>query len=169
MTNPPAPTIPSSVKDKTRSGELVFALPARPGASLVFIGHIETPFATRDECPRQGQQDGPICRIVLDPPYDEALKGLADFKTIEVLYWMHEARRDLLQQNPNHDGEASGTFALRSPLRPNPIATSLVRLLGIDGNIVSVRGLDCLNGTPLLDLKPDRCKYTPLAPSKPVP
>ena len=158
--------IPSSIKDKTRSGELVFPLPARPGASLVFIGHIETPFTTRDECPRQGKQDGPICSIVLDPPYDDALKGLEDFETIEVLYWMHEARRDLLQQNPKHDGGTKGTFALRSPLRPNPIATTLVRLIGIDGNIVSVRGLDCLNGTPLLDLKPDRCKYTPLAPGK---
>lgn len=160
------PTIPSSVKDQTRSGELVFPLPARPGASLVFIGRIETPFTTRDECPRQGGKDGPICRIILDPPYDDALRGLEDFETIEVLYWMHEARRDLLQQNPSHIGESKGTFALRSPLRPNPIATSLVRLIGIDGNIVSVRGLDCLNGTPLLDLKPDRCKYTPLAPDK---
>lgn len=160
------PSLPSSIRDQTRSGELVFPLPNRAGASLVFIGHIETPFTTRDGCPRQGSQDGPICRIVLDPPYDEALKGLEDFETIEVLYWLHEARRDLLQQIPKHDGGTKGTFALRSPLRPNPIGTSLVRLIGIDGNTVTVRGLDCLNGTPLLDLKPDRCKYTPLAPAK---
>ncbi|MEQ1696770.1 MAG: tRNA (N6-threonylcarbamoyladenosine(37)-N6)-methyltransferase TrmO [Hyphomicrobiaceae bacterium] len=161
MTKPTA--LPSSIRDQTRSGERVFPLPARPGANVVFIGHIETPFTTRDACPRQGSHDGPICRILLDPPYDEALKGLEDFDTIEVLYWMHEARRDLLQQNPRHDGATLGTFALRSPLRPNPIATSRVHLIGIEGNIVNVRGLDCLNGTPLVDLKPDRCKYTPLA------
>ena len=101
MTQPP--TRPSSVKDQTRSGERVFPLPDRTDASLVFIGHIETPFTARDECPRQGKQDGPVCRIILNPPYDAALKGLEDFETIEVLYWMHEARRDLLQQNPKHD------------------------------------------------------------------
>jgi len=157
---------PAGKTDPTRSGERVHPLPARTDAALVFIGHIETPFKSRAQCPRQGRQDGPLCRLHLTPPYDEALKGLDAFETIEVLYWMHEARRDLLQQNPKHDGATLGTFALRSPLRPNPIATSLVRLIAIEGSIVTVAGLDCLDGTPLLDIKPDRCLYTPLAPAK---
>jgi tRNA (Thr-GGU) A37 N-methylase len=57
-------------------------------------------------------------------------------------------------QAPRHYAEQRGTFALRSPVRPNPIALSVVRLVGIDGDVLSVVGLDCLDGTPLLDIKP---------------
>ena len=57
-------------------------------------------------------------------------------------------------QSPRHYAEQRGTFALRSPVRPNPIAVSVVRLLRIDGNRLTVVGLDCLDGTPLLDIKP---------------
>lgn len=60
-----------------------------------------------------------------------------------------------------------GTFALRSPVRPNPIGTLIVKLIGIEGATLLVRGLDCLDGTPLLDIKPDRCLLTPLAPPTP--
>ncbi len=153
-------------RDATRAGEVIAPLPSRTDASLVFIGRIETPFKTRADCPRQGRIDGPECRLVVTPPYDQALAGLEAFETIEVLYWMHEARRDLIVQNPKGDGITRGTFALRSPLRPNPIATSLVRLVRREGASLIVRGLDCLDCTPLLDLKPDRCAYSPLAPSK---
>jgi tRNA (adenine37-N6)-methyltransferase len=73
-----------------------------------------------------------------------------------VLYWMNEARRDLLVQVPRLSGKASGTFALRSPVRPNPIASSVVELVSVEGNILRVRGLDCVDGTPLIDLKPVR-------------
>ena len=154
-------------RDANRDGEIALTLPGRVDAALVFIGLIETPFKTRADCPRQGSHDGPECRIILDAHFTPALKGLDAFETIEVLYWMHQARRDLLAQSPKGDGETRGTFALRSPLRPNPIATALVRLIRIDGATVIVRGLDCLDGTPLLDLKPDRCAYTPLARGKP--
>ena len=71
-----------------------------------------------------------------------------------VLYWMDKARRDLVVQSPRHYAEERGTFALRSPVRPNPIAASVVRLVSIDGTTLSVVGLDCLDGTPLLDIKP---------------
>ncbi|MDZ4842628.1 MAG: tRNA (N6-threonylcarbamoyladenosine(37)-N6)-methyltransferase TrmO [Hyphomicrobium aestuarii] len=152
-------------RDAARAGECVAPLP-EANVGLVFIGHIETPFTTRAECPRQGRHDGPICRLVLTPPFGLALKGLETFDTIEVLYWLHEARRDLLQQSPKSDGETFGTFALRSPLRPNPIGTAVCKLVAIEGATVAVRGLDCLNGTPLIDIKPDRCAYSPKVPSK---
>ena len=71
-----------------------------------------------------------------------------------VLYWMDRARRDLVLQAPHHYTERRGTFALRSPVRPNPIAVSVARLIRIDGNNLSVVGLDCVDDTPLLDLKP---------------
>jgi tRNA (Thr-GGU) A37 N-methylase len=86
---------------------------------------------------------------------------------LEVLYWLHESRRDLVRQSPRNDGIARGTFSLRTPARPNPIGTQIVKLLRVDGENVFVRGLDCLNGTPLIDLKPDRCAFTPLAPRQP--
>ncbi len=66
---------------------------------------------------------------------------------------MNRSRRDLVLQVPRHYGIARGTFA-RSPARPNPIAMSVVRLVGVDGSRLSVIGLDCLDDTPLLDIKP---------------
>ena len=95
------------------------------------------------------------------------MKGLTAFKHVEVLYWMHQARRDLITQSPKSNAETFGTFALRSPARPNPIATSVCNLVGFEGDVVLVRGLDCIDGTPLIDLKPDRCEYSPLAPPNP--
>ena len=67
---------------------------------------------------------------------------------------MDGARRDLVVQVPRHLGEPRGTFALRSPARPNPIALSVARLLRIDGATLEVKGLDCLDGTACLDIKP---------------
>src|SRR3546814_5842145 len=70
---------------------------------------------------------------------------------------MHLARRDRVRQSPASDGRTRGTFTLRSPLRPNPIDASIVRLEGVEGTTLLVRGLDCVDGTPLLDVKPERC------------
>lgn len=153
--------------DATRPGEIEAPLPGRTDARVVFIGTIRTPFRTRDDCPRQGKPDGPLCRIELDDPWKPALKGIERFGRIEVLYWMHQARRDLILQSPKANGETFGTFALRSPVRPNPIATSMVELVAVEDGVLVVRGLDCVDGTPLVDLKPDRCAYTPLAPPNP--
>ena len=150
----------------TRLGEIEVPLPERTDARLVFIGRIRTPFATRADCPRQGRIDGPVCRIEVDAPWREGLKGLEKFAYVQVLYWMHEARRDLVLQSPKHNGETAGTFALRSPVRPNPIAVSVVRLVGIEPGVLLVRGLDCLDGTPLVDIKPDRCSHSP-EPARP--
>lgn len=85
-----------------------------------------------------------------------------------MLYWLHLSRRDLVLQSPANDGTVRGTVALRSPVRPNPIGTAIVRLVGRDGDgTLLVRGLDCLDGTPLIDLKPDRSLFTPFAPEQP--
>lgn len=144
-----------------RPGERAVPLPDRVDAHLVFIGRIRTPFKTRAECPRQGRQDGPLCRIEIDTPWREGLKGLEGFAQAEVLYWMHQARRDLVLQSPRHNGETMGTFALRSPVRPNPVSTSRVAIVAIGEGWVDVRGLDCLDGTPLIDLKPEHCAFSP--------
>ena len=119
------------------------------------------------DCPRQGRSDGPICRIEVFDPWVEALDGIPDFERIEVLYWLHRSRRDLVRQSPADDGATRGTFALRSPVRPNPIGTSIAKLMRVEGSTLFVQGLDCLDGTPLLDLKPDRALFTPIAPPTP--
>ena len=149
-----------------RPGETAIALPAETQAGIFFIGRIRTPWPDRLACPRQGRLDGPECRIEVAAPWDAALEGIEAFAQIEVLYWLHESRRDILRQSPKTDGTTRGAFALRSPVRPNPIATQLVALVRREGNVLVVRGLDCIDGTPLVDLKPDSCAYTPLAPAK---
>ncbi len=139
-----------------RPGEISAPLPGRQDAHLIFIGRLRTPFTSRDQCPRQGDpENGPVCRAEIDETWREALTGIAAFSQLDLLYWMHQARRDLLMQTPR-DGRPHGTFALRSPVRPNPIAISRVRLIGVEDGALLVRGLDCLDGTPLLDIKPHR-------------
>lgn len=154
-------------ENEIRPSERAVPAPEATDAGLVFIGRIHTPWTSRMDCPRQGRLDGPVCRIELFEPWSEALEGIDAFKRIEVLYWLHRSRRDLVRQSPANDGTTRGTFALRSPVRPNPIGTSLVTLERIEGSALFVRGLDCLDGTPLIDLKPDRCLFTPLAPPTP--
>jgi tRNA-Thr(GGU) m(6)t(6)A37 methyltransferase TsaA len=152
-----------------RDGERAVEAPPPTDAGLTFIGRIHTPWTSRDQTPRQGRADGPVCRLEIFAPWIEGLQGLAGFERVEVLYWLHRSRRDLVLQTPRHDGVTRGVFSLRSPVRPNPIGTSLVTLVGIEGANVLVRGLDCLDGTPLIDLKPDRCAYTPVAPPRVAP
>ena len=149
-----------------RPGEVAVTPPPATDAGLVFIGRIHTPWTSRGDAPRQGRADGPECRIELFEPWVAALDGLAAYPRIEVLYWLHQSRRDLVRQSPRGDGATRGTFALRSPARPNPIGTSVVDLVRIEGATLIVRGLDCLDGTPLLDLKPDRSGFTPAAPPR---
>ena len=139
--------------DSIRPGEIAAALPESFDAGLYFIGRIRTPWKTRDDCPKNARGSGAPCSIELDPRYAAALDGVASCTHLVVLYFMHQARRDLLVQAPRH-GERRGTFALRSPVRPNPIAISVVRLTRIEGTTLSVVGLDCLDGTPLIDIKP---------------
>lgn len=154
-------------ENEVRAGEVAVADPPAD-ATLAFIGRIRTPWTSRMLTPRQGRQDGPVCRIEVDAPWKAALAGIADLELLEVLYWLHMSRRDLVLQSPANDGQVRGTFALRSPVRPNPIGTSIVRLVGIEGgDTLIVRGLDCLDGTPLLDIKPDRRIFRPIAPPQP--
>ncbi|SDO88936.1 tRNA-Thr(GGU) m(6)t(6)A37 methyltransferase TsaA [Filomicrobium insigne] len=151
-------------RDEVRNGEKTVTMPETPDAGVVFIGRIHTPWTDRLTCPRLGRMDGPICRIEIFEPWVDALKGIDEYERLEVLYWLHQSRRDLILQSPKNDGIARGAFSLRSPVRPNPIGTQNVKLVRIEGPNVFVQSLDCLDGTPLLDLKPDRDLFTPIAP-----
>jgi tRNA-Thr(GGU) m(6)t(6)A37 methyltransferase TsaA len=153
--------------NEIRAGEVAIDPPAATDAGLVFIGRIHTPWTDRLMCPRQGRADGPVCRIEVFPPWIAALDGIAQFERLEILYWLHLSRRDLVRQSPASDGNTRGTFSLRSPVRPNPIGSSIVTLVSVEADGLTVRGLDCLDGTPLIDLKPDRTLFTPIAPRQP--
>src|SRR5258708_999287 len=152
--------------NEVRPGELAIDLPARADAEVYFIGRIRTPWTDRLECPRQGRADGPTCRIEAFAPWDQGLDSIAEFEPLEGLYWLHESRRDLAMLSPSSDGSAPAVFSLRTPVRPNPIATSIVQLVKVEGPVLHVRGMDCLDGTPLIDLKPDRALFQPWAPAQ---
>jgi len=149
-----------------REGEVGVEMPEIFDAGLVFIGRIRTPWKSREDTPRQGSHTGPVCRLEIFEPWVAAIKGIDLYQNLEVIYWLHHSPRNLVLQSPKHDGRTRGTFSLRSPVRPNPIGTSIVKLVGIEGSSVLVRGLDCLDETPLIDLKPDRCEFSPLAAQK---
>ena len=136
-----------------REGEVATELPEQFDAGVYFIGRIRTPWKQRKDCPKNARGSDAVCTLALDPRWSEALADVATCSHLIVLYWMDQSPRNLLLQVPRH-GTRRGTFALRSPARPNPIAMSVVRLVGIDGNNLSVIGLDCLDSTPLVDIKP---------------
>ncbi len=137
-----------------RDGEKAVELPEKTDACLYFIGRIRTPWKTRKQCPKNARESNAVCTVELDPRWSEALKDVATSSHLVLLYWMDQSPRNLVLQVPGHYGTQHGTFALRSPARPNPIAMSVVRLLSIEGTTLAVAGLDCLDGTPLLDIKP---------------
>ena len=137
-----------------RPGEVALELPAAYDASVYFIGRIRTPFKSRAECPRNTAESDAVGRVELDVRFAAGLEDLGLYSHLWLLYWMDRARRDLIRQVPAHLGRPRGTFALRSPVRPNPIALAAVELLGIEGTTLRVRKVDCIDGTPLIDIKP---------------
>ena len=146
-----------------RPGELLLpsdpaALPADAG--VVFIGRVRTPWSPSAGCPHSvrtaREESRQTARLEIDERYRAALAGLARASHIVVLYWMDRARRDLALQRPRGAPGPRGTFALRSPNRPNPIAMAVagVHAIDVDAGVIEIEMLDCFDGTPLLDLKP---------------
>jgi len=107
-------------KTDLREGELAIDLPKVSTAGLYFIGRIRTPWTSREMTPRQGRHDGPVCRLEIFEPWVPAIKGVDFYSNLEVIYWLHQSRRDLVLQSPKDNGNTRGAFSLRSPVRPNP-------------------------------------------------
>ena len=137
-----------------RHGEVAIDLPAQTDAGVYFIGRIRTPWTDRKTCPKNARESDAVCTVELDPRFAPALQDVETCSHLVLLYWMDKAPRNLVLQVPGHYGTQHGTFALRSPARPNPIALSVVKLLGVEGGKLKIVGVDCLDGTPLLDIKP---------------
>ncbi len=147
---------------ETRPGEIAAAIdPAEAAndARLIFIGRIRSPWRQRSGCPknlREARERGKHATIRIDPPWRPGLVGLDAGSHVVVLYWMDRARRDLIVQNPKHTDGTSGVFSLRSPVRPNPIALAVVKVLALDiaEGTMEIDAIDCLDGSPVLDIKP---------------
>lgn len=128
--------------------------------TLQAVGVVQSPFVDDDESRDWSEIES---QIVIDEALEPGLRGLSDYADIVVTFVLHRFRFDVerdLVQTPNVD--PVGIFALRTYHRPNAIGTSTVRLLGVDGRILRVRGLDALNGSPVLDIKP----YMPPLPRR---
>ncbi|WP_375749216.1 tRNA (N6-threonylcarbamoyladenosine(37)-N6)-methyltransferase TrmO [Vibrio sp. HN007] len=123
-------------------------------AELKFIGEIATPYQVVEECPNNINFEGPKCQITVFDDYQEGLAGLKVGQHILVMYWLDGAQRDLTKQSCRNGTSITGTFSLRSPRRPNPIGVAVLPIEEIGEGTIAVRGLDCLNGTKLIDIKP---------------
>ncbi len=115
-----------------------------------------SPLSDPDDAPKQGDEGAPDALITLEPGFLEALRGIQPGDEILVLTWLDRADRDVLSVHPRGDQtrDPLGVFATRSPARPNPIGLHRVRVDSIDGARIRVNGLEAVDGTPVLDLKP---------------
>lgn len=139
----------------------------REGVAVRPIGWIATPFRTVAECPRNGRQldPAPLCRALVFPEYAAGLRDLEGFSHLIVIYWLDRAKAPALVFRPPFDASERGVFATRAPWRPNPIGLSVVAFEGFEGpTVLNVRYLDCVDGTPLVDIKP----YLPTTDAEPA-
>ncbi len=119
------------------------------------IGVIHTPYQTDENAPRQSANSREIGEVELRPELAEGLKGIEKFQYLILIFAFHRAPAlEELKVKSWRDGVERGVFATRSPHRPNPLGLSIVKLLRREGNRLFVEGVDMLDGTPLLDIKP---------------
>ncbi len=119
------------------------------------IGVIHTPFKSPSEAPIQPSAGKGIrAKVEIFPEYQEGLADLDGFSHLVLIYHLHLSKPYSLKVKPFLDDQLRGLFATRAPARPNPIGHSVVRLIGIEGNILLIEDVDMLDGTPLLDIKP---------------
>ncbi len=123
---------------------------------LIPIGRVESPLTDMASAPKQGDEGAPDAWLVFDSQVGDGLTDLRPGDRIIVLTWLHRARRDVLRVHPRDDPEnpETGVFSTRSADRPNPIGVHPVEIVAVDGLRVRVRGLEAVDGTPVLDLKP---------------
>lgn len=122
---------------------------------LFCIGVVHGDIVSIEEAPKNYDISDHSGTLEIDPRYLDAMDGIKAGMTIVVLFWLHRSSRDVLKVYPRGDRSRglSGVFATRSPIRPNPIALSELSVLAVEGNRIQVRGLDVLDGTPIIDIK----------------
>jgi tRNA-Thr(GGU) m(6)t(6)A37 methyltransferase TsaA len=120
------------------------------------VGYVRSDVTGRSQAPRQGPDTSVDASIEILTPYADALNGIGQWSQLLVICWMHLADRDILNVHPrgNTNAPLTGVFSTRSPARPNPLAVYTVDLLSVDGYVLYVKGIDAIDGTPVLDIKP---------------
>lgn len=120
------------------------------------IGRVESPLTDLAMAPKQGDEGAPESRLVFEPRVREGLRGIEAGTEVIVLTWLDRASRDVLVVHPRGDATrpATGVFTTRSPDRPNPIGLHRVEVVAVEGTRLSVRGLEAVDGTPIVDVKP---------------
>jgi tRNA-Thr(GGU) m(6)t(6)A37 methyltransferase TsaA len=128
---------------------------AGDGYVLKPVGVVRSPLLRREDAPRQGSEGAPDARILLEPPFADALRGIRAGDELVLVTWLHQADRDVLQVHPRDDVSRplTGVFATRSSDRPNPLGLHRVTVLGIDGLELVVGPLEAIDGTPVVDIK----------------
>jgi tRNA (adenine37-N6)-methyltransferase len=121
---------------------------------MKLIGVIHSPFTDKKQTPIQSTRSQAVGSVEVFPEFIEGLHDLEGFSHIILLYVFHQADNYALRVKPFLDDQLRGLFATRYPCRPNPIGLSIVCLLGCHENILNIEGVDVLDGTPLLDIKP---------------
>ncbi len=118
------------------------------------IGVIHTPFQDKDNMPIQAARSQATGVVEMFPEYAQGLRDVSGFSHLILLYVFNRSQGYSLLVKPFLDDQERGLFATRYPARPNPIGLSVVRLLAVRGNLLDISGVDMLDGTPLLDIKP---------------
>jgi tRNA-Thr(GGU) m(6)t(6)A37 methyltransferase TsaA len=120
------------------------------------IGHVQSPLTDPATAPKQGDEGAPDAWLVLDPEVATGARDLGVGADVFVLTWLHRARRDVLAVHPRDDPRApeTGVFSTRSQDRPNPIGLHRVTIAAVDGLRLLARGLEAVDGTPIVDVKP---------------
>jgi formylmethanofuran dehydrogenase subunit E len=128
----------------------------RKGHSLELkpIGIIHSPYKNSENIPYQGHSSEQISQIEVFKEFAEGLQDIEGFSHIIVIYWFHKSRGYHLLAKTPWDDIPHGLFATRSPHRPCPLGLTVVELIARENNILKVKGLDAIDGTPLLDIKP---------------
>lgn len=119
---------------------------------LKIIGVVHSPYKTTADAPFQGNDK--ISKIEISKEYEGGLKDIEGFTHLHVFYWLHKSKGFSLLVTTPWDAISHGLFTTRSPHRPNPIGHAVVELVEQKDNILSVRGLDAIEGTPIIDIKP---------------
>ncbi len=118
------------------------------------IGVIHSPYKEKKGTPIQASRSKAVGTVEVDPTFQDGLQDIEGFSHIILFYAFDREPAYTLLVKPFLDDQERGLFATRYPARPNPLGFSIVKLLGVHGNILEVEGLDVLDGTPLLDIKP---------------
>lgn len=126
-----------------------------PQPQLRIIGILHGDITSREDAPKNFSESDRVGTLEIYQDYLEALDGVEAGQTIVVLFWLHQADRAIMKVYPRGDRSRGlrGVFATRSPVRPNPIAISELKVLSIEANTIKVSGLDIVDGTPIVDIK----------------